>query len=87
MDENEITQINLLDFEAEKGVPMMSDSFKGTCRTNGGYTKTAPRDWTSEEVEWIKGLRQKGYSLSEIAESVDRTEVSVQIKFKRLGKK
>lgn len=87
MDENEITQTNLLDFEAEKGVPMMPDSFKGICRTNGGYTKTAPRDWTDEEVEWIKGLRQRGYSLSEIAESVGRTEVSVQIKFKRLGKK
>lgn len=87
MNENELTQANLLDFEAGEGVPMMPNEYKGICRTNCGYTKTAPRDWTEKEIEWIKGLRRNGYSLSEIAESVGRTEVSVQIKFKRLGKK
>lgn len=71
----------------EDTVPIMPDSYKGAYRVSGGYTKTPPRGWTKEEIEWILQLRQKGYDISDIAHSVGRTPVSVQIKFKRIGKK
>lgn len=66
---------------------MMPDEYKGVITTNGGYTKTSPRKWTDEEIEWVKSLISKGYTNKEIAVSIDRSEVSTQIKIKRLGKK
>lgn len=68
-------------------IPKMPEQYKGAIKRGGGYTKTPPRDWTEKEIEWVKALIDKGYSAAQIAESIDRTTVSVSIKIKRLGKK
>lgn len=64
----------------------MPSEYKGSQQKWGGYTKSKPREWTSKEIEWVKDLKAKGYSVDEIAQSIDRTSASVQIKLKRLGK-
>lgn len=76
----------LLEFE-QREVPMLPKIYEGKAKAKGEYTLSTPREWTKEEVEWIKDLRAKGYTLAEIAKSVGRTDVSIQIKLKRLGKK
>lgn len=68
-------------------VPVMPNEYRGISLVKGKYTKTTPQKWTSQEIEWVKKLKDDGYSISEIAESTGRSEISVQIKFKRLGKK
>lgn len=67
--------------------PKMPDEYKGEIKKGGGYTKTAPREWTPQEIEWVKKLMSEGYTSAEIAESVERSVVSVSIKIKRLSKK
>lgn len=68
-------------------IPKMPEEYKGETHKNGGYTTTAPRVWTKEELAWVKDLIDKGYSSKDIAESTGRTLTSVSIKIKRLGKK
>ena len=68
-------------------IPKMPEEYKGEIKKSGGYTKTAPREWTAAEIDWVKKLLEKGFTNKEIAESIDRTEVSTSIKIKRLGKK
>ncbi|WP_380570391.1 hypothetical protein [Staphylococcus hyicus] len=51
------------------------------------FTKSAPRKWTKEEEEWIVEKKLKGHSVSEIAKALNRTEVSISIKLKRLKKR
>lgn len=68
-------------------VPIMPEEYKGEVTKGCGYTNTQPRKWSESEIEWIKSLKEQGYNTKEIAESVDRTEVSVSIKLKRLKKK
>lgn len=65
----------------------MPEEYKGKITKNGGYTTSAPREWTDKELEWVQELLKQGYSNKDIAESVDRTLTSVAIKVKRLGKK
>lgn len=67
--------------------PKMPDEYKGEVKRSGGFTKTAPRDWTEQELEWVKAMIDQGYSRKEIAESIDRTPTSVAIKLKRISKK
>ena len=75
-------------FEVEnKTIPMMPPEFKGKISKGGGYTKTAPREWTDKELEWCKKMKDEGFSVKQIAESMERSEVSISIKLKRLGKK
>ena len=76
----------LLEFE-KRPVPQLPKAYEGKSKSNGGYTLSTPREWTAEEIEWIKDLREKGFTIEEIAASVGRTLPSVQIKLKRLGKK
>lgn len=64
----------------------MPEEYKGELRTSCGYTKTQPRAWTEKEIEWLEDMIKRGHSTSEIAHSMGRTEVSVSIKKKRLGK-
>jgi len=64
----------------------LPDKYKGNVITKSEFTISTPRRWTKEEIEWMVDLKNKGYSTSEIAESLDRTEVSITIKLKRLGK-
>lgn len=66
--------------------PPMPEDYKGDSVRWGGITTTTPRQWTEKELEWIKSLQAKGYSKSQIAESVGRSEISVQTKLKRIGK-
>ena len=70
-----------------RDIPIMPDEYKGEIKKGGGYTKSAPREWTEKEIEWVKNLIQQGYTSKEIAVSVDRTQVSTSIKIKRLTKK
>lgn len=60
---------------------------KGKYIKNGGYTKTTPRKWTSDEIEYVKQAICEGKTYKEIAELLDRSETSVSIKAKRIGKK
>lgn len=68
-------------------LPMFPEEQKAKENKSCGYTKSNPRPWTKTEVEWVMDLKQKGYSVSQIAESTGRTEVSISIKLKRLKKK
>lgn len=70
-----------------KQIPTMPEEYKGEIKKSGGYTKTAPREWTSLEIEWVKTLLDRGFTSKEIAESIERSQVSTSIKIKRLGKK
>ena len=65
----------------------MPEEFKGKTLKNGGLTKFAPRQWTEKEIEWVKMLKDKGFSNKKIAELIDRDFTQVSIKIKRLGKK
>lgn len=65
----------------------MPEKFKGEILTGGGYTITAPREWTAEEIEWMRDKRDEGFTIREIAEAMDRTVVSVSTKLKRISKK
>lgn len=58
----------------------------GQLKTAGGYTKTTPREWTDSEITWMQEKKQQGFSVKDLAIALDRSEISVQIKLKRLGK-
>lgn len=58
----------------------------GNQKTSGGYTKTQPREWTSGEVGWLLGKKEEGYSNPELAKACGSSEVSIQVKLKRLTK-
>ena len=64
----------------------MPDEYKGKSRGCCGYQGTEQREWNDKEVEYLKDCLAKGYSVKEIAESMDRTLVSVKLKRKRLTK-
>ena len=64
----------------------LPNEYKGGLITKSEFTISTPRRWTKEEIEWMLDLKNKGYSTAEIAESLDRTEVSINIKLKRLSK-
>lgn len=68
-------------------IPKMPEEYKGEIKTNCGYTKSNPRKWNEKEIEWLNKMISDGFSINEIAESMDRTTVSVEIKRKRLAKK
>lgn len=65
----------------------MPDEYKGKELTNSGMTKYTPRQWTNEEITWCMKLKDDGYSVAEIADSIDRDIVQTSIKLKRLTKK
>jgi DNA-binding CsgD family transcriptional regulator len=50
------------------------------------FTKTEPKKWTEEQVKQLLDLKEK-HSNDEIAKILDRSEVSISIKLKRLKKK
>ena len=70
-----------------QNAPKMPEEYKGETTRGGGYTVTAPRKWTKQELQWCERLKNDGYTNEQIAESVGRSAVSVQIKLKRLSKK
>lgn len=84
-----MTQLTLFDIPEEElcePVPMMPEVYRGKVGKHGQYTATAPREWTDAELEWLKQLRSEGYTQKQIAESMGRSEVSIMVKLKRLGK-
>lgn len=50
-------------------------------------TKTKPRAWTEQDIIHLKDLKDKGYKNYVIAYILERSEVAIQIKWKRLHKK
>ena len=58
----------------------------GQQRTPGGFTKTTPREWTPAEISWLLEKKQLGYSNKQLAVALGRSDVSIQIKLKRLTK-
>ena len=49
-------------------------------------TKTKPRPWTKQDIADLKNLKKKKIHTKTIAYILDRSEVAVQIKWKRLNK-
>jgi hypothetical protein len=66
---------------------LMPTEYKGDFIKNGGLTRFTPRKWTEKEIEWVGMLKEKGLSVKQIAECIDRDVTQVSIKIKRLGKK
>lgn len=83
---SDIVDYPTLFYVPKRDVPRIPSGFIGATRGSCGYTNSDPREWTDEEISWIRRLKEDGYTLSEIAESVGRTETSVSIKLKRIGK-
>ena len=75
----------LLTFD-QRPVPQMPQEYLGATHEGCGYTESQPREWTDDEVGFLQMLKEQGYTLGEIAESLGRTETSVSIKLKRIGK-
>lgn len=75
------------ELEIKNAPPIMPDEYKGNVTKSCGYTKSAPRDWTEEEINWILQLKKEGWSMDDIAQSVGRTTISISVKLKRIGKK
>ena len=76
----------LIDFD-KRDIPQMPQEYVGAVSSGCGYTLSAPRAWTEEEIAFVQELKAQGYTNAEIAESIGRTETSVSIKTKRIGKK
>lgn len=80
---NDYKQLSFIDTSC----PKMPEEFKGQDKKWGGITKNVPREWTEQEIEWCLKLKQDGFTISDIAQSIDRDVTSVSIKLKRLTKK
>lgn len=50
-------------------------------------TISIPREWTDKDIDELKKLKKQKLSNLEIANRMNRTEISIQIKWKRLNKK
>lgn len=50
------------------------------------YTKTEPKKWSQEEIQRLTELKRQDFSVGEIASLLQRSEVSIQVKLKRLSK-
>lgn len=75
----------LLSFDTRE-VPSLPSEMVGDTHDGCGYTHSAPMEWTDGEVEFVRDLKGQGYSITEIAAATGRTETSISIKLKRLGK-
>lgn len=50
------------------------------------YTKTIPKKWEEEDIKKLLNYKKLKLSNKEIADKLGRTEISIQIKLKRLAK-
>ena len=64
----------------------LPDEYKGQFIKNGGLTTHQPRKWTEKEIEFAIDMKEKNFTIKEIAEALDRDLVQVQIKMKRISK-
>lgn len=65
----------------------MPEEYFGKVYKKSPYVKTNPREWTKLEVDYLCNLNESGVPIKVIASKLDRSEVSVSVKLKRLGKK
>jgi hypothetical protein len=61
--------------------------YYGEVKTGSKYVKSKPRTWTEQEIAWVQEANKAGNSAKVIAKAIGRTDVSVMVKLKRLGKK
>lgn len=66
---------------------ILDDKFKGKYTKQTSLTINQPRKWTQDEINHVLKLKKLGYNNDYIAQCIDRDNVSVQIKLKRLKKK
>ncbi len=52
-----------------------------------GVIKSVPKKWTNEDIATLLSMRQNNIKFKDIATKLQRTHVSVEIKYKRLCKK
>lgn len=64
----------------------MPDEFYGDLKPSTEFVKSVPRTWTDNELQWCVDSIESGFSVREIAEAIGRTEISVQVKLKRMTK-
>lgn len=64
----------------------MPNEYKGKLLKHNPLVINQPRQWTKEEIEWATNLRNEGYTVKEIAYSLDRDYTQVSIKMKRIAK-
>ena len=76
----------LIEFD-KRQIPMLPQSSRGKTLAGSVYVKSTPREWTDAEIDWLYRMKDMGFTNSEIAKSMGRTEVSIGIKLKRIGKK
>lgn len=67
-------------------MPDFPDSLRGQEKPKTEAVKTTPRKWTDGEIQWCLQRKEEGFSNAEIAQAVGRSEISVQIKLKRMTK-
>ena len=65
---------------------VMPSEFYGKLKPQTKYVKSVPREWTEAELVWVSERVSDGFTCAEIAAAIDRTEVSVSTKMKRLSK-
>ena len=65
---------------------VMPSEFYGSVKTGNDFIKSVPRQWTDAELDWVLQKVDEGFSVSDIAEAIGRTDISVQVKLKRLTK-
>jgi hypothetical protein len=51
-----------------------------------GTIKTVPKKWNKDEIILLKELKNKNYSYKKISKILNRSEISVSIKYKRITK-
>jgi hypothetical protein len=64
----------------------MPKEFYGELKTSTEFVKSVPRAWTNNELQWCLDSLKSGFTVREISEAIGRTEISVQVKLKRMTK-
>lgn len=64
----------------------MPDDFIGKTKKISQFTKSVPREWTKNEINWMVEQLDSGSTIDQIAAALGRTKISVQTKIKRMSK-
>ena len=72
--------------EVRKKLKAYPESEWGAFKKKTNCTKSQPRKWTDDEINFAHDALEKGYTFAEIGESLDRTMTSVKIKLGRYKK-
>lgn len=82
-----MSTLYLFDFDDNDRELYLPKEYYGKHWSKCTYKASMPRAWTKEEEDWAIMLKNKGKNNVEIAKYLDRSEVQVSIKMKRLNKK